>query len=303
MNEDLLQVKQILRKSPDDPRILRAAGRCYLSEGEYKRARDYYLQAEAFAPDYLPGIILEYEKAINRNEKDIGIRLSLASFKLSLGETDACVLELEEALEIDPKSVEVYNVLGRIYIKQERIDEVIELLERSVAYGVRDVALTEILANAYVEKGRLREAIKFYEELLSFQPGDKRTLRVLGELYSRIEEYNRAADFFQAMFSDDPEVAREVIQQLQGLLKKVEGNIYIREILANVYMRSLKPEAAVDKLSEVLRLDPAKLQEVIPKFKNILKSYPDHPEATLAMAAALRIKGSFSEAVEAYYYL
>ncbi len=303
MNEDLLQVKQVLRKNPDDPQMLRAAGRCYLSEGEYKRARDYYLQAEALSPDYLPGIILEYEKAVNRNKKDIGIRLSLASFKLAMGETDACILELEEALEIDLKSVEVYNVLGRIYIKQERIDEVIELLERSVACGVKDVALTEVLANAYLEKGRIRDAIKFYEELLTFRPGDKRTLRVLGELYSRLEEYSRAADFFRAMFSDDPEVSREVIQRLEGLLKKVEGNVYIREILADIYMRSIKPEAAVNKLSEILRLDPAKLQEVIPKFKNILKGYPDHPEATLAMAEAMRMKGSFSEAVEAYYDL
>jgi len=300
---EISEVKDRLRKNPDDPRYLRAAGKCYLAEGKYKLAKDYFIQAARVSPHLIPRIILDYEHEIGENPGKMGGRLSLAAFKLTLGETDVSLLELEEALEFDAKNIEVYNVLGKIYIKQERVDDVIALLERSIAEGIKDAGLTEILAGAYLEKGRIRDAIRFYEELLVFKPGNKQTLRVLGELYTRLEEYNRAARCFESMFSDDPEMSREVIQRLEGLLKKVEGNVPIREILSDIYMRSINPEEAVDKLSQILRLDPIKLPEVIAKLKTILKSYPDHPQATLVLAEALRQRGNFSEAVEAYYNL
>ena len=41
----------------------------------------------------------------------------------------------------------------------------------------------------------------------------------------------------------------------------------------------------------------------IVKLKDILKSYPTHPEATLALAEVLSHKGNYSEAVEEYYNL
>jgi tetratricopeptide (TPR) repeat protein len=300
---DISEVKERLRKNPNNPQYLRAAGRCYLAEGKYKLAKDYFIQAARVSPHLLSSIILDYDGDIDRHPERIGARLSLAAFKLALGETDAAILELEESLEFDSKNVEVYDVLGKIYIKQERIDDVIALLERSSAEGIRDAGLTEILAGAYLGKGRIKDAIRFYRELLTFKPGNKQTLRVLGELYTRLEEYNRAAKCFESMFSDDPEVSREVIQRLEGLLKKVEGNVPIREILSDIYMRSINPEEAVDKLSQILRLDPVKLPEAIAKLRTILKSYPDHPQATLALADALRQRGNFSEAVEAYYGL
>jgi tetratricopeptide (TPR) repeat protein len=303
VKDDIEAIKGILRKNPNDPHWLRAAARGYLREGQYKLAKDYYTQAVGLCPSLLPRVLLEYEEEIIGNPEKIGFRLSLAAFKLWQGETDSSLLELEESLEINSKNAEIYNVLGRIYVKQERIDDVIPLLERSVAEGIRDVALAEILAGAYLEKGKIQDAIKFYQEVLNYKPGDKQTLRVLGELYTRIEEYNRAAKSFEAMFSDDPEVSREVVQRLEGLLEKVEGNVFIREMLADIYMRSINPEAAVAKLTEILRLDPAKLLDVISKLRGILRSYPGHPSATLALAEAWRIRGNFSEAVEAYYNL
>ncbi len=301
--ENLGQVREELKKDPNNPWALKLVGRYYLSEGHYKLARNFYHQAATLLPRILPQIRLDYEKEIERNPDKIGPRLSLAGFELMQGEIEPVILELEEALEINPRNVEVYNVLGKIFIKQEKIDEVILLLEKSIREGIKDVSLTEILAGAYLGKGRLQDAIKLYNEILEYKPGDKQTLRILGELYTRIEEYNQAALSYQAMFSDDPELSREVVQRLEDLLKKVEGTVFIREILAEIYMRSLKPEAAVAKLREILRLDATKLEMVVSELKKILKSYPGHPQATLALAEALSRSGSYSEAVETYYNL
>lgn len=300
---DLNEVKEQLRRDPNNPLALRHVAWHYLNSGQYRMAKDYYAQALRACPHLYADIILDYEKRINKNFNKIGPRLSLAGFYFTRGEVDAALLEIEEALESDPKSVEAYNLLGKIYVKQERLDDTIVLLEKSLQEGVKDVALIEILAGAYLEKGRIEDAIKFYEEILTTKVGDKQILRVLGDLYTRREDYVEAAKHYQEMFSDDPEVAREVISKLEGLLGKLEGNVFIREILADIYVRSLNPDEAVVKLEEIVRLDPDKRPEIIVKLKEILKNYPGHPQVALALAGAQRNQGNFSEAVEAYHDL
>ncbi|MFH1825984.1 MAG: tetratricopeptide repeat protein [bacterium] len=301
--QDLAEVKDILKNDPNNPGALKLVANHYLREGRYGPAKNYFIQSAQLCPHLRSEIMLDYEREIDRLPEVIGPRLSLAGFQLKNGELDAAILELEETLELSSREVEAYNLLGRIYLKLERLDETIILLERSLNEGIKDVNLTEILAGAYLSKGRVKEATRFYEEILSYKPGDKRVLRVLAELYARQEDYLQAAQKYQAMFSDDPEVSREVITRLEELLKKLEGSVTIREILSEIYMRSLNPEAAVGKLREILRLDVTQLEDVIRRYKEILKSYPGHPPTFLALASALRLQGNFSEAVEGYHNL
>lgn len=301
--DDLIKIREDLKKDPDDPYALKAAGKHYLTEGHFKLAKNSYLQAVSVLPRLFPQIMLDYEEELEKEPEKMGTRLSLAGFRLVLGDKDGAILELEEALDKNPKCVEAYNVLGKIFIKEEKIDETIALLERSIQEGIKDVALIEILACAYLEKGRIKDAAKFYREVLEYKPGDKQILRVMGELYLRLNDYHQAAFCYQAMFSDDPHVSREVIQRLEELLRKTEGSILIREILADIYMKSLKPELAVEKLKEIVRLESAKLEEVVSKLKTILKNYPGHPQTSLALGEVLRVQSNFSEAAENYHNL
>jgi len=301
--EDLAELRETLKVDPDNAAALCSVGRNYLKQGYYKLAKNHYIQAVRSSPHLLPQIILDFEREIEKGLYKIGPRLSFAGFLLERGELDHTILELEEALELHPKCVEAYNVLGKIYIKQELTDSAILLLEKSIKEGVRDIGLIEILARAYLEKDRIQEAAKFYQEVLDYRAGDKHILRVLWELYTRLENYDQAAKCYQAMFSEDPEVSREVMQRLEELLKKQEGSIFIREILAQIYMQSLFPEKAVGKLQEIICMDNTRLNEVVDKFKMILKNYPAHPEASLRLADALRTQGNFSEAAECLHNL
>ncbi|MFH1541969.1 MAG: tetratricopeptide repeat protein [bacterium] len=301
--EDLNELKEKLKRDPHDPHGLIGIGRYYLKHGQYRLAQQQFSQALTLSPRLFPQIILDYENVISSDFTKIGPRLSLAGFHIFQGDLDSAILEFEEALDVNPRDVESYNVLGRIFVKLGRIDDAIALLEKSFQAGVSDLGLSEILAGAYLEKGRLPEAIKLYEDVLTHKPGDKHTLRLLGDMYTKIEDYNVAAKRYEAMFSDDPEVAREVIQRLEGLQKKVEGNVFVRELLADIYMRSLNPGGAVGMLKQILLLEPSKIEEVILKYKELLKNYPDHPQAVMGLADALRRHGSFSESAESYYRL
>lgn len=296
MHPDLEELKRTIKSHPKDGKILMELARHYLFAGYFKQAKEEYIMAASFAPRLTSEIVLDHEKFISAHHDSVEARLLLAGFYLNAQDLNSATLELEEILDIDPNCNLAYNLLGRIFIKQERIDEALRLLESALAHGVKDLKISEMLASVYLEKGRLPEAIRFYEEL----PQDKSTLRTLGELYTRTKQYESAAAKYFEMFKQDPEVASEVLRKMEDLLMVKETSLTIREMLADLYQRSLKPDQAAAKLTEIVKLQPAKLDEVIEKLKRNLKNYPHHPATCFALAEALTEKGSYSETVEVY---
>jgi len=296
MNPELEELKKSLKEAPQNAEHLLQLGNYYLKAGHFKQAKEQYYLASLFNPRLFIPILMEHEKYIDSHPRQIQARLSLISFYLISEALDPAILELEELLELDPKNLIAYNVLGRILIKLERFDEALILLERALKLGIRDTQISEILANLYLEKKRFAEAIQFYEEL----PRSIQNLRTLAELYTRLGEVNRAAEKFKEMYEQDPEVLPEVIRKLEELLLKDETSVKVREILAEAYIKNLKPEKAVNCLQQILKLNNHKIDQIIGTLKQILKNYPGFPEATLALAEALTTKGSYSEAIEEY---
>ncbi|MDI6731867.1 MAG: tetratricopeptide repeat protein, partial [Candidatus Margulisbacteria bacterium] len=156
---DLKEIREALKKNPDNPSALKGAGKIFLADHQYKQANNYYSQAVSLSSRLLPEIIIDYETVIGKDPTGVGPHLSLVGFYLSQADTGSAVVELEEILETNPQCKEAYNLLGRIYIRREKIDEAIALLEQSIKEGIKDVVLAEILAGAYLEKGRIADAI------------------------------------------------------------------------------------------------------------------------------------------------
>src|SRR3989339_610453 len=277
------------QKQPRNPELLRNLGKYYLINGYYKQAREEYNLAKLFSPQIISEIILDHEELATSKPFDTQVRLSLISFYLADNDLDMAILELEELIELDPLNLQAYNLLGKIYIKQEKIDFAMNLLEKALKLGVKDISISEMLASVYLEKGRLEDAIEFYEDL----PSDKKNLRMLAELYQRTENYEKSAEKYFLMYEDDPEVSSEVIHRLEALLLKKIDSISIRELLSITYCKSLRPESAIKKLMEIIKIDPNKADDVISKLKDILKNYPIHPEATLSLAEVLSLKENY----------
>jgi tetratricopeptide (TPR) repeat protein len=299
MNPELVEIKKALKTDPKNSFLLKRLGRLYLDSGYYKQAREEYSMAMMFNPRLTSEIELDHEAVLERQPKNRETRLSLASLCLAAGEIDQAIMEFEEILEHDPKNQDIYNILGKIHIKLGQTDQAQVLLEKALSFGIKNLAISEMLAGVYLEKQEFEKAVKFYEEL----PPGKNNLRTLGELYARLKQYDQAAEKFSAMFSEDPEVTSEVIKKLEELLMKDERSIRIREILADIYTRTLKPELAVDRLLEIVKLAPANLNDTVEKLKRMLKNYPNHPRVGLALAEAEIQQGNFTEAIELYQTL
>ncbi len=271
-----------------------------LQEGYYHRAKDAFVHLLKNRPRLKGEITLAYEKTIQQKPQDISLRLSLADFFISLMDFPLAQIELEEILDLSPKNIEAYNTLGRLMIMQKRTRDAILLLERALKKNIKDIILTEMLASAYLKEENLSQAVKLYEEVLKYDPNNKRVLRILGDLYARLLRYEESARMYSAMFSDDPQVVREVTLRLEDLKQKEENSILIRELLAEVYLKSLKPDKASVEYRAILAIDPKKISDLLSKYKAILKTYPDHPETVIALAEGLVMQNEFSEAVEAY---
>ncbi len=293
---ELEDLKKNLNANPKDSATLKNLGWLYLRDGYYKQARESYSLAALFNPRLVSEILIDYERVLDKNSKDLQARLSVISLLLSWSFIDNAVLELEELLDLFPDNLTAFNILGRIYIKQEKLDDTLVLLSRAISLGIKDTQISEMLASVYLEKGMYREAISFFEEL----PRNKNTLRTLAELYARTNDFDRSAEKYNEMFESDPEVSSEVILKLEELESKGENSLRIKEILMGIYGRCMQPDNAVTKLREILNAFPQKLEEIVGQLKKILKNYPGHPEASLLLAEALTAKGSYSESIEEY---
>ncbi len=300
MKQQLDELKNKLAQNPKDSKTLRQLGWLYLNNHCFKKAKEEYNLAINFNPRLTAEILLDHERFIKQEPQNTPARLSLISFLLNSMDVAPAVLELEELIEIDPMNVSVYNILGKLYISLNKIDSALILLEKALEFGIKDIGISQMLAGVYLEKGRLVDAIRFYEDLFKYNPQDINLLRTLGELYSRTNKFNHAAESYFKLFLSDLESANEVLRKLEDLLIRDESNIRIREILAEIYMKSVKPDLAAEKLREILVLNPNKSEYIVEKSKVILKNYPNHPQTLVTLASVQADNGDFSEAIESY---
>jgi tetratricopeptide (TPR) repeat protein len=300
MKNEIEKIKKEVKKFGTNPQGLFMIGQKLLVKGDFKSARGKFRLALMYDPRLASKVALCYESILIEENGNINARLSLADLHLFLGEVEGAISELEEIIDIAPDRADIYTMLGKLYIKHGDVDSAIVVIENAFKAGVKDTSLVEMLAGAYIEKKRINNAISLYRGLLSADATNKNYLRVLADLLSRVNLPDEAAKNYYSMVCTDASSATEVIIKLEELKKQNPGNIYIKEVLADIYIKAIKPSLAVSELNEVLMADNSRLDSIISKFKEILDKYPDEPATLKALGRALTLKGAFSEAVDEY---
>ena len=265
-------------RSRIDPEVLLSEGRESLLSGDYKTARQRFRLALMYNMRLASKVALCYEEILTKDSSDVNARLALTDLHLYLGEPEGAISELEEILEIAPDRADVYTILGKLFIKQQDFDSAISVIEAAMAAGISDTGLSEMLAGSYVEKGRVDEAVALYKGLLEQDKHNKNYLRVLGELYTRTGDTEGAARSYYSMLDDDVSLIGEATYRLEELKKKEAGNCALKEIMADVYVKSMKPALAAGELEEVLKIGPKDLdrmhQEVRSRYWTSIPTSP-----------------------------
>jgi tetratricopeptide (TPR) repeat protein len=283
-----------------DPATLVGQGQERLLRGDYKGARGNFRLAILYDPRVSSTIALAYEGVLSSDNMNLHARLSLADIFLHQGDIDDAISELEEIIDIAPDRSEVYTMLGKLFLKNNEHDKAIEVMENAARSGIKDIGLSEMLAGAYVETGRMDEALSMYTTLLSSDQANIKYMRILGELYARTGRTDDSAKNYYKILSIDPTSILEVVYRLEDLVRKDPENIYLREILAESYIKAIKPAQAAAEFEYILSVNTGNIDRIIKKFREILDKYPDEPQTLRSLAKAFTIKGSYSEAVLEY---
>jgi len=75
---------------------LKSSAQRKLFSGNYVRSKEEYRLALTLDPRIISEVILDYERILEKDSKNMSLRLSLADLYLRLGNVDSAMVELEE---------------------------------------------------------------------------------------------------------------------------------------------------------------------------------------------------------------
>ncbi len=192
------------------------------------------------------------------------------------------------ALHLNEKHVGALEALERIYREDGKSNKLLNILERK-AKAVEDVddvvgALLQV-AQAYEERfDDDKAATENYEKAAGLAPSDLTALRGLERLYEKAGRYPELVDILEREY----EVVTTERERIDILLR-----------LATMWETEFrKPENAVDRLEQVLDVDPlhtgalvklAELYRLTQRWDDLVRTYDRHANATADPQERVRI--------------
>src|SRR6266850_1632557 len=148
----LTDVRELLGRGTQDPKILALAGEVYLANGDVASAARHYEEAKSILP------------------KNAALQTRLAQIRFAAGDPDRAVAELETASVSDPNAYQADLVLITNYLRQRDADKALEAL-KSLEKKQPDNPLTHNLRGlALILKGDVSEARVSFERALKLRP-------------------------------------------------------------------------------------------------------------------------------------
>lgn len=199
----------ILRKSPEKPRVHYDLGNIYYKAGRLDEAIESYRLALALDP--------EYANALNM----LGVAYR------DLGMVERAVGPLAEAARLKPYRARFHNDVGYAYYLAGDIDHAIAALKEAIE---RRPAMSEAHNNlglAYAAKGLMGEAIDEFTRAVGHKPENAAAHYNLADALAGAGRYGEAADHYRRFIETAPEhlrsyvpAARRAIEEMEALREK-----------------------------------------------------------------------------------
>lgn len=198
---------------------------------------------------------------------------SQADYHFTMGETLSyaglsarAIEEYKLTLVYDPKSVHVRLRLAAEYVRMGMITEAVEQSETAVEMAPGNVDAHMMLGGLYSGMKMYETAIEQFQAILKAEPGHPEAAVYLGALMAEQRHYSQAVEYFQAL-SKNPK------------FEEKEKAYY--------YMGRIRAEQGKEHYTEALKL-----------YNKALELQPEYPEAAVALANLLRLKGQDSAAAD-----
>jgi tetratricopeptide (TPR) repeat protein len=227
-------LEQVLRRAPENVRVLVLVGQIHLEANRIDSAQKYFAEANKINSKYAEawsglGDVCESRKdsreALQNYEQALMLKPDLLYTLLNAGRS-ADKLNLpskaetfyRQAIQIDPQSPEAANGLGLALAKKGRPEEAGRLFQRAITLK-RDYAdAINNLGVLYIQQAKINDAIAAFEYGIRVAPDEDILYLNLGRTYTRMGNLEKARQVMHELLDRKPRDATAVhaLQELDG---------------------------------------------------------------------------------------
>ena len=220
-------------------------------EQSKKKALEFFINGSVFESqgDY-EAAVGQYEKAL-KYDTTAGLYYSIAKNYVFLNKLSSALNYAQKAAELDSTKIEYYDLLANIYNSGNQSEFAITTLEKAIKLDSLNIDLNYKLARLY-ETDRPVKAVKLYNRILSQLGPDWSVLTRVAELQERLGNNDEATNALKKLLTIDP------------------GNIPLKKMLIEFYLRAKKYDEGISFVDEILELMPYDLEARETKAKLLL---------------------------------
>lgn len=291
-------LEERIAREPNNKKIITALGNIYFNQNNYLQAATTLEQLIRIDKKKGPEIILQFERILAKNSRDTNLLKALIKLHLAEGSIPEVLGEISEYLDLEPQNKDILGQLLKISHEYKKTNYLLPVLEKAYRYNLYNSSLLEVLAGIYLKQNNHLNAIKIYEETVNVDERNVSAWSALAELYIQHGNYEKGFNAYKKVMELSPRVD-SLVGRLENLLGQIKDkdNVQFLYLLAAAYIKLNNPDRALAKYAEIVQVDNAEAKNVIGEIKNLLKAFPDYPEANFLLAKAATIAGSYTEAV------
>jgi tetratricopeptide (TPR) repeat protein len=296
----------------------------YREQGEFDRAAQEYLKLIQLAPRFAPaynelgvcylrqGKLADAARALERAAQlaptVAGVHLNLGIAYFRLERYDKAQAALERARKQEPGNGQALHLLGLSYVALKQYREAIPPLHQALESTPGDISIQYNLATAYANQGELEKAESILADLIRNHPDSAAVHLLLGDAYAgrsdAFDNITKAIEEYKLSVELDPQLPLAHFKLGQAYLKLSRldeaAACFKKELfLATVYLAQQKPDDAIGRLDELLKLNPRDTDALY----NLGRAYLQKEELVKAVEALKRSVALNPERSEAHYQL
>ena len=214
---------EMLRRNPDDSKVLFAVGRVHLEAKRLAEARATLERVVALSPkmaegwNELGGVEAEagnhagalrmYEKALTIQPASTYTLVNIAQTKAALGDKAEAESVFRRVLRIDSRNGDAANGLGLLLAKQGRTDEARKLFEQAISIRRDDSSAINNLAVLYMNIGQVNDAVSAFQYGIQVVPDDELLYMNLARIWVQSGNRDRAREVLRQLLERKPDNA------------------------------------------------------------------------------------------------
>ncbi|MFO7814622.1 MAG: tetratricopeptide repeat protein [Halanaerobiales bacterium] len=251
MEEALKLADEVLNQKPGDSRALIVKGNVNFYKREYKKALEFYEQAEVNNDsDYLSSRLIrtelklkEYQEALELCQKKLdedpdntSFQKLMGSIYEKMGKNEKAAQYYDKYLNKKPEDEFAYKEKLKLKMKNKDPEKAVQELKTMLKIGDKgdNVFLHHLLAEKLEKIDKYQEAFKEYMKSLEIEPGNDFAVKQAGFSLYKMGEYERALDYLQEAFRNDP------------------SDYYIKATLVSIYKKTGLIEEGIEFFKEII---------------------------------------------------